>query len=121
LLIAQCSWCRLLFTRTLAQPASPILPPGARDFLRLQSRVVFAAACEDFLATSTQNFDIPDFDEYARILSFAFSAPWSLDVLGGHSHLVLHSACCCHCYNQDLQFLLYNPGNLHDLLPLVLG
>ena len=28
-LIAQRSWCRLLFTRTLAQPVSPILPPGA--------------------------------------------------------------------------------------------
>src|SRR6266496_5833112 len=32
-LVAQFSWCGLLFTGTLAQPVSPILPPGACTFL----------------------------------------------------------------------------------------
>src|SRR6266699_3725673 len=34
LLVAQFSWCGLLLTGALAQPASPILPPGARALLR---------------------------------------------------------------------------------------
>src|SRR5438067_792398 len=33
LLISQCFWCGLLLTRAVAQPVSPILPPGACSFL----------------------------------------------------------------------------------------